>query len=99
MRNLIHEQRPLEMRVPKKRIHFVLAPEQVSDELSGFVHNGVSPFGMRTPIPIVLCNRIIECGCSYIYLGGGHVDSKLGIFVDDIMATFQPIVGKISEGR
>lgn len=34
--------------------------ERDNDQLSGFKHNGVSPFGMAANVPIVVCSRCIE---------------------------------------
>lgn len=31
-----------------------LAPSEVSDELTGYTHNSVTPFGMQTDIPVRL---------------------------------------------
>ena len=42
-----------------------LAPEDVSDSLSGFQHNAVSPVGMKTPLPIIISHR-------YSLRGGGQ---------------------------
>lgn len=48
VRNLIPEaERP-----GRKHFNFQHAPGSVSEELTGFQHNGVAPFGMKAPIPV-----------------------------------------------
>lgn len=43
--------------VPLARFAYRLAPEDVSDALTGFEHNAVTPFGLRTAgIPV--CVRL-----------------------------------------
>lgn len=34
-----------------------LAPEAISDELSGFSHNAVSPIGVKTRLPIIMSHK------------------------------------------
>ena len=75
--DLIHTLRPPASRLPRKRFHFRLAPEHISDTLSGFQHNGVSPFGMHHDIPIVICSHCLEVQPSYLFMGGGKVDMKV----------------------
>lgn len=67
--------------------------------LTGFSHNAVSPFGMLCKVPIVICSRCLDVSPSYIYLGGGLVDVKLGIALDEFIRAVDPIIGKVSEAR
>ena len=46
-----------------------LCPEDVSDALSGFGHNGVSPVGLATPLPIVLSHRIARLEPDFFFCG------------------------------
>jgi prolyl-tRNA editing enzyme YbaK/EbsC (Cys-tRNA(Pro) deacylase) len=91
--------RPLEKRLPRKRFHFQLAAEAVSSRLGGFDHNAVSPFGLLTDLPIVVCKRCIDLKFPYLYMGGGKVDVKLGISVSDFLRSTGAIVGTISTQR
>lgn len=34
-----------------------LAPEEVSDQLSGFTHNAVTPIGIKTRLPIIMSHK------------------------------------------
>jgi prolyl-tRNA editing enzyme YbaK/EbsC (Cys-tRNA(Pro) deacylase) len=99
LRDLIHGLRPAASRLPRKRFHFQLADEEVSNKLSGFSHNAVSPFGMVSDIPIVICRRCTEVQPAYLFMGGGEVDLKLGISVSDFLRATNAIVGELSTPR
>ena len=49
--------------------------------LTGFAHNGVTPLGSLTPLPIVLAKEAYLCGSPYIWLGGGREDVKARVFL------------------
>eukprot|EP00026_Physarum_polycephalum_P016377 Phypoly_transcript_17266.p1 GENE.Phypoly_transcript_17266~~Phypoly_transcript_17266.p1 ORF type:complete len:223 (+),score=16.97 Phypoly_transcript_17266:127-795(+) len=69
--------------IPLKNYHFQLAND--SENLTGFEHNAVCPVGMRTPIPIIISNKILTVDFpKYIWLGGGEVDVKMGINVKEL---------------
>ena len=97
--DLVHSLRPPEKRLPRKRFHFRLAPEAVSDALSGFIHNGVTPFGMLHDVPIVICKNCLDVQPAYLFMGGGKVDVKLGISAADFVRSTNAIVGKVSSLR
>ena len=99
LRDLIHSLRPVETRLPRKRFHFQLAPEEISNNLSGYYHNAVTPFGLLTELPIVICKHCIDVKPSYIFMGGGAVDIKLGISVSDFIRVTDAIIGEISQPR
>ena len=55
--------------------------------LTGFPFNGISVFGGKIGMPIILCKAILEAvGPSYIWLGGGEVDLKLRIPIAQLAA-------------
>ena len=85
--------------MPRKRFHFQLADEKESNTLSGFNHNSVSPFGLLTQIPIVICSHCIAVKPPYLYMGGGKVDIKLGLSVADFLRSTGAIVGVVSSPR
>ncbi len=73
---------------------------QVSSQLTGFVHNAVSPVGMATrELPLVLSHRIVElggrggaAGADLMWVGGGEPDLKLGMRVAAFVQAYAPIV-------
>lgn len=70
---------------------------QVSERLTGFVHNAVSPVGMATPeMPVVLSHRIQALGggdgAGFMWFGGGEPDLKLGMPVAAFVRAYSPFV-------
>jgi prolyl-tRNA editing enzyme YbaK/EbsC (Cys-tRNA(Pro) deacylase) len=51
--------------------HLRIADENDSAKLTGFQHNAVSPFGLRSSIPIILAEAITKIKPNFIFLGGG----------------------------
>ncbi|CAI7834701.1 unnamed protein product [Closterium sp. NIES-53] len=78
--------------VPKKRINMRLAPEEDSMALTGFEHNAVAPIGTRTPIPVIISDRILALRPRYFWMGGGEVDLKLAMAADDFLSLLNPYV-------
>lgn len=77
-----------------------LAPEEVSEKLTGYGHNGVSPFGMlEKSIPIIICKSILSVRPMFIWMGGGHKDLKLGMAVSEFVNALDAIVLDVSEPR
>jgi len=78
-----------------------LAPEDVSETLTGYGHNGVSPFGMLdSTIPIIVCKNIVEnVWPKFIWMGGGDKDWKLGMAVTEFISALNAIVLDVSEPR
>jgi hypothetical protein len=113
--NLIWGLRPYQNRLAKSKFNFNLASAEDNDRLSGYKHNAVTPFGMTTErskdgvvvesglriknVPVVICSRLQNIRPSYIYLGGGEVNVKLGLGLSDFIRVHQPIIGNVSEGR
>ncbi|OQR98326.1 hypothetical protein ACHHYP_08737 [Achlya hypogyna] len=86
-----------DVKVSRKHVNFQHAATDVSDELTGFRFNGVSPFGMKTCIPVIVSSAVLNLG--YIWLGGGAVDVKLRASTADIVRALSALVGDISEPR
>lgn len=49
-----------------------LCPEDVSDTLSGFGHNGVSPVGLATRLPIILSHRVTRLAPDFFFCGAAR---------------------------
>lgn len=69
-----------------------LCPEAISDELSGFEHNAVSPVGIKTQLPIILSHRIAQLAPDEFWLGAGEVDLKVGMSAAEFIKVYQPHV-------
>lgn len=81
--------------ISKKSFKFRLADEEDAYQLSGYKYNAITPFFMKdNTLKIVIADTITD----YLWLGGGRVELKIGISVDELMAYFghRVIVGDIS---
>lgn len=100
LRNLIHSLRPLANRLSKNSFNFQLASDAKSYELSGFEHNALAPFGLKeSRIPIVVCSRCLALQPALLFLGGGHVDAKLLLPVNDLVTATNAITGLVTDLR
>ena len=88
-----------EERLPRRRFRLQLAPAETSGRLTGFGHNAVSPFGMLTEVPVLLCSRVLSLRPAYLFLGAGEEHLKLGISVTALVQALDPIVADISVPR
>ncbi|KAI9991088.1 hypothetical protein PInf_018709 [Phytophthora infestans] len=85
LRRFVRDNIPEADRPSKKKFNFQHAPGEVSEELTGFGHNGVSAFGMKTPIPVIVAGAIAELRPPCLWLGGGAESVKLRISVQDLV--------------
>lgn len=81
-----------EGKIPKKRFNLRLAPEDEAHRLTGYSHNAVTPVGMRTQIPIILSEAIVRLRPPFFWLGGGDIDLKLGLNVQEFVKVFNPFI-------
>jgi len=101
--SVIHKMAPKNL--SKKAFHFRLAPEEVAIELTGFKHNAVCPFGVLQPksLPIIAAKAVFGSDDlsipSYIWMGGGHPDLKLGCSSRHFVKALQPVIADISDPR
>ena len=99
LKEFVHKLPPPEKRLSKKKINFQLAEESASLKLSGFIHNAISPIGMHTAIPVIVCEACTNLKPSFVWLGGGAVDVKLCITATDLISATGAVVADISEPR
>mmetsp|Transcript_44388 Transcript_44388/g.94472 ORF Transcript_44388/g.94472 Transcript_44388/m.94472 type:complete len:239 (+) Transcript_44388:97-813(+) len=77
-----------------------LAPEDASERLTGYGHNGVSPFGMLDrSVPVVVCKSVTDVVPKFVWMGGGDKDWKLGMAVSEFVRGLDAIVLDVSEPR
>jgi prolyl-tRNA editing enzyme YbaK/EbsC (Cys-tRNA(Pro) deacylase) len=96
LRAAIQKMRPPETR--QQKIDYRMAAQEINDEVTGFQHNAVSPFGLATKIPILLSEACTR-ECKYLFMGGGAVNVKLGMAMSSFLACASPIVADISDPR
>jgi hypothetical protein len=85
-------------RLPPSKFEFRVASEKDSDELTGFLHNSVSPFGLSTPVPVVMSRAIGE-DVGFLWLGAGDVDLKVGVSVENFERATGASVLDVAEPR
>jgi prolyl-tRNA editing enzyme YbaK/EbsC (Cys-tRNA(Pro) deacylase) len=85
-------QKAHEGKLSKKQINMRLCPEDVSNELTGFEHNGVSPIAIKTRLPIILSHKIAALHPDVFWLGAGEVDLKVGMSAKDFVKAYEPHV-------
>lgn len=87
-------------RLEPKQFEFRLASSEDNDRLTGYVHNSVTPFGLKDgKVPIVLASDITKVRPSFMWMGGGHVDLKLGMAVEEFVRGVGAIVVDVSDTK
>ncbi|KAL2926458.1 3-ketodihydrosphingosine reductase TSC10 [Bienertia sinuspersici] len=81
-----------EGKVPKKKFNLRLAPEEISNNLTGFEHNAVTCIGMKTNIPVILDEAIMKLSPDFFWLGGGEVNLKMGIRTSEFIRFVKPFI-------
>jgi prolyl-tRNA editing enzyme YbaK/EbsC (Cys-tRNA(Pro) deacylase) len=82
---------------PAKAFNMRLAPVEVSDRLTGYSHNAVTPIGIATAgIPIVLSHEIAALKPPLFWMGGGEVDLKLAVDTAQFLSAYQPMIADIT---
>lgn len=96
---LICLRKPGEHRLSKSNFNFQLAPETVSDALTGFIHNGVTPYALKTSLPILICQRCLQVSPPLIWMGGGHPQVKLRVSASDFLRSTGALSYLVSNPR
>jgi prolyl-tRNA editing enzyme YbaK/EbsC (Cys-tRNA(Pro) deacylase) len=65
-------------KLPKSSFNLRMAPEEVSEKLTGFGHNAVTPICSENRIPMIMSHRIAQLS-DVFFLGAGEVDLKVGV--------------------
>ncbi|KAJ1457935.1 hypothetical protein M885DRAFT_514452 [Pelagophyceae sp. CCMP2097] len=82
----------------KSQFNFRVADEAALENLAGFQHNAVTPFGMLdSRVPVVLAQAASEE--AFLWMGGGHPELKLGSSSADFQKHFSPLVLDVSDPR
>ena len=101
LEEIIRNLRPEETRLARKRFNFQLADN--GEELTGFRHNAVCPFGIinedKYQIPVFLSKACMDASNNYIYMGGGAVDVKLGIPLNIFIKVTNAGIADVSQAR
>eukprot|EP00347_Sterkiella_histriomuscorum_P023358 403334949 len=88
--------------IGKKQFKYRLADEADAFELSGYSYNSITPFFMKNDkLLIILSDDIVKLNPGYFWLGGGRVELKIGVSVEEFMQFFgnRVITGSISRAK
>lgn len=83
-------------KLSRKCFHFRLADEEIAKTITGYGYNAVTPFLMQSQIPVVLSKSITELNPRYFWMGGGEVDLKLGMSVEEFINVVDPLIVETS---
>ena len=86
-------------RLEDNQFEFRIAHPEDNDRLTGYSHNSVTPFGIldASNVAILLCKAIVPL--KWFWMGGGHVNLKLGMSVSDFVSALNPVVAEVSQPR
>jgi len=87
--------------IGKKNFNFRLCPADVSQQLTGFGHNAVSPIGTTHKLPVIMSDKVMafaenDSNSNYIWLGGGEVNLKWRVGVKEFVRAFNPVVHDVT---
>lgn len=82
--------------IPKKYFNMRLAPEDVSEQMTGYVKGAVVPVATKERIPIIISSKIVDLPGGFFWLGGGEVLLKLGMHVQDFLAKYEPFIADVT---
>jgi prolyl-tRNA editing enzyme YbaK/EbsC (Cys-tRNA(Pro) deacylase) len=102
----------VQQRLDDTQFDLRIASEYDNERITGYAHNSVTPFGMICQrlcstkqennnsiygVPIVLSDALVPL--QFFWMGGGHVQLKLGMSLSDFCYAFDPIIADISRPR
>eukprot|EP01016_Furgasonia_blochmanni_P048748 TRINITY_DN7310_c0_g1_i1.p1 TRINITY_DN7310_c0_g1~~TRINITY_DN7310_c0_g1_i1.p1 ORF type:complete len:314 (+),score=59.94 TRINITY_DN7310_c0_g1_i1:98-943(+) len=73
------------VKLGKRAFHYRLLDDAEADKMTGYGYNGVTPFLLKTPMPVILSDKITKLSPQCFWLGGGDVDLKIRISVDEFL--------------
>ena len=77
------------IKISKKQVHFRVAKKEVAYEMTGFSFNSIGPYLMKSEdLLIIFPSKLYEIYPQYFYLGGGELELKVGVNIDDFMRLF-----------
>lgn len=80
--------------IARKNFNFQLAKDSAS--VTGFDYNAVTPVGMKTRMPVIVAEEIMELNPKEFWLGGGEVSLKWRVTIEEFKNAFNPFVGDIT---
>jgi prolyl-tRNA editing enzyme YbaK/EbsC (Cys-tRNA(Pro) deacylase) len=85
-------------KIAKKYYNWRLASAEKALELTGFVNNAVTPFGiLETRLPLLMTTGMNQLNPSIVYMGAGDVDWKLSVPVKELIEKLNVKVVDLTE--
>ena len=92
-------------KVSARKLNLRLVPADINAEISGYLHNGVTPLGIKTKMPIIISDKLLNFipksrnGTNennniddYMWLGAGEVNLKWRISLTQFINHFKPFI-------
>ena len=77
------------IQLTKKQVHFRVAKKEVAYDMTGFSFNSIGPYLMKSEdLFIIFPSKLYDIYPQYFYLGGGELELKVGVCIDDFMRIF-----------
>ena len=87
-------------RLAPSKFDFRVADGKDNTRLTGYDTGAVTPFGLKdSTIPVVLARDVMKLEPRFMWMGGGHVNLKLGMAVDEFVRGTDAIVAEVSVPR
>ena len=67
----------MEKKFGNSQFNFRLAENEIQEQMTGYIKNGVTPFNFRQKMPIYLSSRLQALAPQFFWVGGGHPNLKL----------------------
>lgn len=77
-------------KVPKTKVNMRMVADEVTAQLTGYVHNAVTPICSATCMPIVMSDRIAALDGPF-FLGAGEKDLKVSMHAAAFLEGFRDV--------
>ena len=78
-----------DVKVSKRQMHLRVAPKEIAYEMTGFTFNSIGPYLMKSEDLLILFpSKLYEIYPQYFFLGGGELELKVGLNINDFMKLF-----------
>jgi len=86
-----------EGKISKSQYSIQLADLDLSEKMTGFKRNAVTPIASKMNIPIILDERILNLNPKYLWLGAGEIDWKVEISLQEFINHFSPLISEVTD--
>ena len=80
-------------------VYGMLSTISLTHSITHSLTHSLTHLGMNRRIPVVICSNIMQLSPSFVYLGGGSIDVKLGIPTSLLASSTNAIIALVSKLR